>query len=86
HAASSLTGGTIPYQVAVIAFVLVMLIYEWLGGMKAVAFTDVMQGLVLMVGIVIFLVGAVYLVGGDFSSATQYIAANEPAKLGVPDM
>ena len=86
HAASSLTGGTIPYQVAVIAFVLVMLIYEWLGGMKAVAFTDVMQGLVLMVGIVIFLVGAVYLVGGDLSSATQYIAANEPAKLGVPDM
>ncbi len=86
QAASSLTGGTIPYQVAVIAFVLVMLIYEWLGGMKAVAFTDVMQGLVLMVGIVIFLIGAVYLVGGNFAGATQFIAETEPAKLGVPDM
>ena len=86
QAASSLTGGTIPYQVAVIAFVLVMLIYEWLGGMKAVAITDVMQGLVLMVGIVIFLVGAVYLVGGNFAGATQFIAETEPAKLGVPEM
>lgn len=86
QAVSSLTGGTIPYQVAVIAFILVMLIYEWLGGMKAVAFTDVMQGLVLMVGIILFLAGAFYLVGGNFSSATQFIAETEPAKLGVPDV
>src|SRR5690606_5229945 len=79
QAASSLTGGTIPYQVAVIAFVLVMLIYEWLGGMKAVAFTDVMQGLVLIVGLVIFLIGAVYRIGGNFAGATQFIAETEPA-------
>ncbi|MGJ9460453.1 sodium:solute symporter family protein [Oceanobacillus sp. CF4.6] len=85
QAASGLTGGTIPYQYAVIAFVLVMLIYEWLGGMKAVAFTDVMQGIVLMIGIVIFLIGGFYLVGGNLSTVTQSIAETDPAKVGVPE-
>lgn len=86
QAVSSLTGGTIPYQVAVIAFIVVMLTYEWLGGMKAVAFTDVMQGVVLMVGIFVFLIGAFYLVGGDFSAVTQFIADTEPSKAAVPDL
>lgn len=85
QAVAGITGGTIPYQLAVVAFVLVMLIYEWLGGMKAVAFTDVMQGLVLMIGIVIFLIGAFYLVGGDVASVTQQIAQTDPVKIGVPE-
>ncbi|WP_085994270.1 sodium:solute symporter family protein [Oceanobacillus senegalensis] len=86
QAVAGLTGGTIPYQLAVVAFVLVMLTYEWLGGMKAVAFTDVMQGLVLMVGIFIFLGGAFYLVGGDIGAVTQQIAQTEPVKVGVPEL
>ncbi|SDO72064.1 sodium:solute symporter family protein [Halobacillus aidingensis] len=86
QAVSGLTGGTIPYQFAVIAFVLVMLAYEWMGGMKAVAFTDVMQGVVLMIGIIIFLAGSLYLVGGNFGNVTSFIADNEPAKVGVPPM
>ncbi|WP_082234427.1 sodium:solute symporter family protein [Halobacillus massiliensis] len=84
QAVAGLTGGTIPYQVAVIAFVLVMLVYEWMGGMRAVAFTDVMQGIVLMVGILVFLAGALYLVGGNFGNVTSYIASTDPAKVGVP--
>lgn len=86
QAVSGLTGGTIPYQIAVVAFVFVMLTYEWLGGMKAVAFTDVMQGIVLMAGIITLLAGSLYLVGGDFVSTTKMIAESEPAKVGVPDM
>ncbi|MBM7716866.1 SSS family transporter [Bacillus thermophilus] len=86
QAVSGLTGGTIPYQIAVVAFVFVMLTYEWLGGMKAVAFTDVMQGIVLMAGIITLLAGSLYLVGGDFVSTTKMIAETEPAKVGVPDM
>ncbi|PPA69028.1 sodium:solute symporter family protein [Jeotgalibacillus proteolyticus] len=84
QAVAGLTGGTIPYQYAVIAFVVVMLAYEWMGGMKAVAFTDVMQGIVLMIGIIVFLIGALYLVGGNFASVTTFIASTEPAKVGVP--
>lgn len=84
HAVAGMTGGTIPYQIAVIAFVLVMLTYEWMGGMKAVAFTDVMQGGVMMVGIVVFLIGGLYLAGGDFSDVTRQIAEAEPIKTAVP--
>ncbi|MCM3584956.1 sodium:solute symporter family protein [Mesobacillus maritimus] len=84
QAVSGMTGGTIPYQVAVIVFVFVMLAYEWMGGMKAVAFTDVMQGIVLLVGIIAFVAGGIYLAGGNFGSITQFIAETEPAKLAVP--
>lgn len=86
HAVTSLTGGTIPYQVAVVGFILVMLAYEWMGGMRAVAFTDVMQGIVLMVGIVIFLIGAIYLAGGKIGTITQSIADVDPGLVGVPDL
>ncbi|WP_347551282.1 sodium:solute symporter family protein [Pseudalkalibacillus hwajinpoensis] len=86
QAVSGMTGGTIPYQLAVIAFVIVMLTYEWMGGMKAVAFTDVMQGLVLMVGIFVFLGGALYLVGGNLTNVTTFIMDSEPAKVGLPTM
>ncbi|RKD76202.1 SSS family solute:Na+ symporter/sodium/pantothenate symporter [Sinobaca qinghaiensis] len=85
QAASGLTGGTIPYEYAVIGFVFVMLTYEWLGGMKAVAFTDVMQGIVLMVGIIVLLIGALTLTGGGISSLTSDIATTAPEKIGVPD-
>lgn len=85
QAASGLTGGTIPYEYAVIAFVIVMLTYEWLGGMKAVAFTDVMQGIVLMVGIIVLLVGALILTGSGFTGLSANIATTAPEKIGVPD-
>ncbi|MEV4732982.1 sodium:solute symporter family protein [Saccharopolyspora sp. NPDC049426] len=81
---SGLTGNTVPYQIGVIAFVVVMLVYSWSGGMRAVALTDVMQGIALLVGVAVLLIGALYLVGGDLGAVTQYLADNEPEKLGVP--
>ncbi|HZG72011.1 MAG TPA: sodium:solute symporter family protein [Chondromyces sp.] len=86
QAVSGMTGGTIPYQVAVLVFVFVMLAYEWMGGMKAVAFTDVMQGIVLLIGIIAFVIGGLYLAGGSLSEITKYIAENEPVKTAVPPM
>ena len=86
QAVAGMTGGTIPYQLAVIVFVIVMLTYEWMGGMKAVAFTDVMQGIVLMFGIFAFLGGALYLVGGNLTNVTTFIMDSEPAKVGLPAM
>lgn len=86
QAVSGMTGGTVPYQIAVLVFIFVMLAYEWMGGMKAVAFTDVMQGLILMVGIIVFLIGGLYLVGGNFGDVTRYINEMEPVKTAVPAM
>ncbi len=85
QAVSGMTGGTIPYQIAVLVFIIVMLVYEWMGGMKAVAFTDVMQGIILLIGIVVFLIGGLYLVGGNFADVTRYIHELEPVKTSVPN-
>ncbi|WP_028658728.1 sodium:solute symporter family protein [Nocardioides insulae] len=86
HAIAGLTGETIPYQLGVVGFVVVMLVYSWAGGMRAVAYTDVMQGIALLVGIFALLFGVLYLVGGDLGSVTQQLRESDPAKIGVPDM
>jgi solute:Na+ symporter, SSS family len=82
---AGLTGATIPYEIGVIAFVLVMLIYSWSGGMRAVALTDVMQGIALLVGVGVLLFGALYLVGGDIGAVTATLADTDPEKVGVPE-
>lgn len=83
---SGLTGDTVPYQLGVVAFVVVMLIYSWMGGMRAVALTDVMQGIALLVGVALLLGGGLYLVGGDLGDVTRYLVANEPEKAKVPPL
>ena len=83
---SGLTGDTVPYQVGVLGFIVVMLAYAWMGGMKAVALTDVMQGIALLVGVGVLLIGGLYLIGGDLGGTTQYLLANEPEKVAVPPL
>ena len=48
----AVTGGAIPFIYGVIALSLVMVIYETLGGMRSVAWTDALQGTILIVGII----------------------------------
>ncbi|GAW92336.1 sodium:solute symporter family protein [Calderihabitans maritimus] len=85
HGVSGLTAGTIPYQIGVIFFIVIMLIYSWLGGMRAVAYTDVMQGIALLVGILALLIGSIKVWGG-LPAATQYMIAEVPKKVGVPSL
>lgn len=86
YAITGLTGDTVPYQIGVAAFVVVMLIYSWMGGMRAVAFTDVMQGIAMLLGVAFLLVGAFYLTGGSVSDTTQYLIDNEPDAIAVPPL
>ncbi|SFQ59605.1 solute:Na+ symporter, SSS family/sodium/pantothenate symporter [Amycolatopsis arida] len=86
HAISGLTGDTVPYQIGVAAFVCVMLAYSWMGGMRAVALTDVMQGIALLVGVGVLLGGALYLTGGSVADTTRYLAENEPSAIAVPPL
>src|SRR5699024_1442015 len=81
---SGLTGGTVPYQAAVIFFVTIMIIYGWLGGMRSVAYTDTMQGIALLVGVMIFLDGSI-IYFGNVGEVTNYVSEISPGKLGVPD-
>src|SRR5690625_1461731 len=81
---SGLTGGTIPYQAGVIFFVIIMLIYGWLGGMRSVAYTDTMQGIALLFGVFMLLIGSIIYFGGLPTSA-DYMQAYSPEKLGIPN-
>ena len=83
---AGLTGNTVPYQIVLLGFVVVMLSYSWMGGMRAVAFTDVMQGIALLVGVFVLLIGGLMLIGGDLGAATQYLITNEPEKVAVPPL
>lgn len=85
HGIAGLTGETVPYEIGVVVFVVVMLAYSWMGGMRAVAMTDVMQGIALLLGILVLLIGALYLSGGGLGALTTYLTETAPDKVGVPE-
>ena len=70
--------GDVAYRYGVVGLALIMLIYGTLGGMRAIAWTDVMQGSVLMVGFVVLLVLLVNQFG-PLAAATEQIAGSAEA-------
>ena len=83
HVTEGLSGGTVPYWVGVVALTLVVIIYETVGGMRAVAWTDCVQGGMLAVGLVGLLV-AVAPTPGHLETLTRSIAVTQPHKVAVP--
>ena len=83
HVTEGLSGGVVPYWVGVVLLTLVVIIYETIGGMRAVAWTDCVQGIMLVVGLVGLLV-AVTPTPGHLADLTASIAADSPDKVAVP--
>lgn len=86
HGIAGLTGGTVPYQVAMLGFVFVMVAYSWMGGMRAVAFTDVMQGIALLIGVAVLVTGGLVLIGGGLGDAFTHVVTEEPDRAAVPSL
>jgi SSS family solute:Na+ symporter/sodium/pantothenate symporter len=84
HVAGQITGGTIPYWVGVILLAAMVLGYETLGGMRAVAWTDTAQGMLMLVALA-FLVSRVLGDLGGLGELTRAVAATRPAAVAVPD-
>ncbi|MCD8534835.1 MAG: sodium:solute symporter family protein [Verrucomicrobia bacterium] len=61
---SAATGGQTPAWVGICFFALVILIYETLGGLRSVAWTDVIQGFVLFLGCIAIFAAVIYEAGG----------------------
>ncbi|MDJ0597067.1 MAG: hypothetical protein QNJ72_45105 [Pleurocapsa sp. MO_226.B13] len=68
----NLTGGQIPYFWGATFLTLAIVFYVCIGGMKSVALTDVLQG-ILMVGLMLVAVGAIASGLGGISEANQAI-------------
>ena len=83
HVVSGLSEGAVPYAAGVLVLAAAILGYELLGGLRAVAWTDCLQGGLLAVGL-IGLLAATVLTGDGLSEATRWILEHEPAKVLKP--
>ena len=73
------------YAPGVMILAVVMLAYEMLGGLRSVAWTDVVQGVILFIGVMaIFAVVQVHY--GGLPAATEAIQQHRPELLAVPSL
>jgi SSS family solute:Na+ symporter/sodium/pantothenate symporter len=72
------------YIAGVVVLAMIIVVYETMGGFRAVAWTDVIQGSVLLVGFVLLL-GVVLYEFGPIAEATTRLMADAPEKLEAPD-
>ncbi|MBY5993829.1 sodium/pantothenate symporter [Ferrimonas balearica] len=70
----------VDYSVALAMFVGTVLLYTLWGGFRAVSYTDALQGLVMIFGMLALFVGLLYQ-GGGLSALTGELAAIEPGLL-----
>jgi len=83
HAISGLSGGRIPYAWGVIGGGTVILAYELAGGMRAVAWTDALQGVILVAGLLLA-AALLYRIVGSPAELISAIAAVAPEKVAPP--
>ncbi len=84
HAMVTISDGNISFMWGVIILVVVMLTYETLGGMRSVAWTDVVQGTILLAGLGCMLF-ILLTTDGGLVAAHEVIARDAPEKLAAPN-
>ncbi len=84
HVASVVTDGAVPYPVGVVGLAIFILIYETRGGMRAVAWTDGVQGVLMFVGLGALLLWILRGAGG-MEAVTQAVAQLRPEAVSIPD-
>ncbi|NNE00531.1 MAG: hypothetical protein HKN47_24715, partial [Pirellulaceae bacterium] len=70
------------YLLCLLCFSVAVIVYVVYGGFRAVVWTDVMQGIVMFVGVLVMLGMALYQVGG-MASATRQLAEMTPPEKGT---
>jgi len=80
------TGGVIPYVWGSFIFLVITVAYVWMGGIRAVAWTDVFQGIFMfiMMAFAIFII--IWKVFGGIGPAFSAAAANTPKNLTMPGL
>ncbi len=81
--AELVTGGIVSYELGVIVLAAMVLLYETLGGMRAVAWTDAAQGILMMVGLGALLGWLLFETGG-IGAMTRGVLATRPEAVALP--
>jgi hypothetical protein len=84
-AVEGITNGAVPSAYGIVALAIIMVIYETLGGMRSVAWTDVIQGVVLLIGFALLVVIVPSQLGGGLDRVVEKLSAMDPPKVQVPD-
>ena len=70
------TGGQISFVNAIIILSLIMVVYETLGGMRSVAWTDMIQGVLLLFGVIVIFFIIYNQYGGFYAISSQLKLSN----------
>jgi len=70
------------YETAVISGAVIIIAYTFVGGYKAVSYTDVLQGVLMLAGLIVVPVTAIAAAGG-WGSVVENIAAQDPSLAGL---
>ena len=84
-AVEGLTDGAVPSAYGIIALAVIMVVYETLGGMRSVAWTDVQQGIVLLIGFALLL-WIVPGLGGGIETVVERLSESDPPKVQAPSL
>ena len=84
HVTAQITGGAVSYGFGVVGLAAMILVYETVGGMRAVAWTDTVQGLLMLFGLATLFFWLLAESGG-LAAMTAAIAAARPSAVAVPD-
>lgn len=78
------TNGIIPWRISTLLFFIIMIIYLWSGGLRAVAWTDSLYALLIFMGML--LVGLIFIhMTGGVEKTFETLAVNNPESLKIPD-
>ncbi|MCD6363556.1 MAG: sodium:solute symporter family protein [Synergistetes bacterium] len=83
HILGGISGGRIPYAAGVIFFAIIMFIFIHFGGFRGVAWTDTIQGITMLFGLLL-IIGMVFSKAGSLSEITMKIAQIKPKLVGAP--
>jgi SSS family solute:Na+ symporter len=78
-----LSGGEIGFATGVIVLAIIMVIYEYLGGMRSVAWTDMLQGSILLVGVVLIF-SAIFIHYDGVEGLVAGLQEHKPEALAPP--
>ena len=84
-AVEGLTDGGVPSAYGIVALAIIMVVYETLGGMRSVAWTDVIQGVVLLTGFAVLLFIVPPLAGG-MTAVVEQVGRLDVSKVGAPTL